>query len=87
MCTFKDFKIVEQGSNFVIVKNEDQKALFSYDSLIVVKDLDTGEVTLNERYWNYSSTTGKHRNKFLGEGISETRKKIKSGKYIVEDLG
>jgi uncharacterized protein affecting Mg2+/Co2+ transport len=85
--SFKDFKIVKQGNNFVVVENEDQVALFSYDSLIAVKDLGSGEITLNERYWNYSATTGKHRNEFLGEGIAETRKKIKSGEYIVEDLG
>ncbi|MDA3780328.1 MAG: hypothetical protein PF487_08965 [Bacteroidales bacterium] len=84
--SFKNFKIVEQGNKFVIVENGDQRALFSYDSLIAVKDLDSGEVTLNERYWNFSSTTGKHRNNFLGEGLAETRKKIKSGEYIVEDL-
>ena len=84
---FKNVTIVENGSNFVIVKdNDNNEALYSYNSLIAVKDNKTGEVTLNERYYNYSSTTGKHRNAFLNEGIAETRKKIKSGEYKVENL-
>lgn len=53
--------------------------LYSYGTLIA--GIIKGKVYLNENYWDYSSTTGKHRNQFLGEGIAETRKKIKSGEY------
>ena len=41
---------------------------------------------LDEHYWDYSATTGKYRNQFLGEGIAETRAKIESGEYILIDL-
>ena len=41
---------------------------------------------LDNHYWDYSATTGKYRNQFLGEGIAETRKKIASGEYILADL-
>lgn len=44
------------------------------------------EVTLDEKYWDYSTTTGKYRNQFLGEGIEDTRKKIASGEYKLADL-
>ncbi len=53
--------------------------LYSYGTLIA--GIIKGKVYLNEKYWDYSTTTGKHRNQFLGEGIAETRKKIKSGEY------
>jgi hypothetical protein len=64
----------------------DEARIFqSYDSTIV-KIMDNGTVYLDEYYWDYSVTTGKYRNQFLGEGIAETRKKIKTGKYILKDL-
>ena len=33
--------------------------------------------------WDYSVTTGKYRNQFLGEGIKETREKIANGTYKI----
>jgi len=47
---------------------------------------DCGKILLDEKYWNYSATTGKYRNIFLNEGIAETRNKIKSGEYILTNL-
>ena len=43
-------------------------------------------VFLDEYYWDYSRTTGKYRNQFLGEYIDETRSKIKSGEYKLKNL-
>ena len=36
--------------------------------------------------WDYSVTTGKYRNIFLGEKKAETQAKIDSGEYILTDL-
>lgn len=57
----------------------------SYRSVIAVID-ENGCVTLDRDKWDYSSTTGKYRNQFLGEDIRETRKKIKQGIYALADL-
>jgi len=57
----------------------------SYQSNIAYRDI-TGQVYLDETYWNYSRTTAKYRNIFLGENTEETRKKIKSGEYKLIDL-
>jgi hypothetical protein len=38
------------------------------------------------RDWDYSTTTGKYRNSFLGETKKETLKKLKSGEYIAVDF-
>ena len=57
----------------------------SYDSTIAIV-FCTGVVLLDENTWDYSVTTGKYRNDFLGEGIAETRAKIKSGEYTLTDL-
>lgn len=57
----------------------------SYNSNIAFIGGD-GSTFLDERYWDYSKTTGTYRNQFLGEGIADTRKKIKSGEYRLVDL-
>lgn len=82
----KNFKVIEQGSNYQIVKDDKEKALFSYRTLITIQNIKTGEIVLDENYWNFSKTTNKHRNIFLNEGIAETRKKIKSGEYKLKNL-
>lgn len=60
----------------------------SYNSIIaeVIYWPDRKDVTLDENYWDYSVTTGKYRNKFLGEDKKETLKKIKDGTYKLADL-
>jgi hypothetical protein len=58
----------------------------SYGSVIAFRDYATGKITLDESRWDYSRTTGKYRNAFLGENTADTRKKIKSGEYILADL-
>ena len=56
----------------------------SYRSNIAFK---TGDTTLIDKtYWDYSKTTGKYRNQFLGENKTETQAKIDSGEYILTDL-
>ena len=57
----------------------------SYDSIIVKID-NTGKTFLDERYWNYSKTTSKYRNQFLGECTKETEAKIKTGEYTLCNL-
>jgi hypothetical protein len=82
------------ANQFVITDNDNgnKKEYFqSYNSMIVKKiydhlGCDVVETYLDQKYWNYSNTTGKYRNIFLGETITETKKKIKSGEYILTDL-
>ncbi len=62
----------------------------SYQSIIAFRPsgFGAGQVTiLDENKWDYSKTTGRYRNAFLGDsGIAETRKKIKEGIYLLADL-
>lgn len=57
----------------------------SYDTTIAVKD-ENGQITLDQNYWDYSSTTSNYRGRFLGENAKETRKKIEKGIYKLSDL-
>lgn len=70
-------------NQFIITDNGDEY-FQSYRSIIAKRS--KGKIYLDDVFWDYSRTTGKYRNEFLGEGIAETRKKIKSGEYILTDL-
>ena len=72
------------ANQFVV--NTPEGAYFqSFRSMIAFKSHD-GQVFLDPTYWDYSPTTGKYRNQFLGEPIADTRKKIESGEYAFMDL-
>lgn len=73
-----------KGRNILI----EGRAFQSYDSTIV---LIAGwqhdhAVFLDEKFWNYSNTTGKYRNSFLQETKRETQAKIDSGEYVLTNL-
>ena len=74
-----------RGANGNFIKRE---VFQSYDSIIaeVITWPDRVDVTLDEQFWDYSQTTGKYRNKFLGEDRKETERKIKNGTYRLENL-
>lgn len=68
------------------IKDDNGNNFFqSYDSIIVKIDA-SGKVYLDENFWDYSVTTSKHRNIFLGETTKETKAKIKSGEYTLTNL-
>jgi hypothetical protein len=56
----------------------------SYDSIIV--KIEDNKTYLDSKYWDYSRTTSKYRNLFLGEDKKRTEKKIKEGIYILTNL-
>tara|TARA_R100000655_G_scaffold22905_5_gene46312 strand:+ start:2115 stop:2366 length:252 start_codon:yes stop_codon:yes gene_type:complete len=72
-------------NQFVITEGNGTTYFQSYRS-IIAKKTKSGQVYLDKRYWDYSTTTGKYRNKFLGEKKAATEKKIKSGKYKLTNL-
>ena len=76
------------ANQFVITDNKQNEYFQSYNSMIVKKDYESDQVKiyLDQKYWNYSNTTGKYRNIFLNETIKDTRAKIKNGTYILTDL-
>ena len=84
----RQMKSVRSGrpvANQFILYTSEGNYFQSYNSVIAFKAND-GKVTLDDYYWDYSRTTGVYRNKFLGEGIADTRSKIESGEYKLADL-
>lgn len=75
-------------ANQFIIFDSNFTAFQSYDSVIVKTSFEDGKrkIELDADKWNYSKTTSKYRNQFLGEKKAETEKKIKSGEYILTNL-
>ena len=75
-------------ANQFIIFDSEFTAFQSYNSIIVKTVFEDGKrvVYLDENTWDYSRTTGKYRNLFLGETKKETEKKIASGEYKLANL-
>jgi len=59
----------------------------SYRTVIAFVPYDSNAKTqLDQDNWDYSRTTSKYRNQFLGESKAETERKIADGTYELVDL-
>lgn len=81
------FILTEEGRG-ALGNFDTRKTFQSYDSIIAVitRWPDSVEVKLDATYWDYSVTTSKYRNQFLGETKAETQRKINSGEYVLTNL-
>lgn len=70
--------------NQFIIIDGNRRIFQSYQSVIAV--IERGVVILDADKWNYSNTTSKYRNHFLGETTKETQRKINSGEYKLTNL-
>ena len=81
------------GNNSHIVTFNENQSLLSYNRLIGIWNTSSNVVILNSsifrgaKLWEYSTTTAKHRNKWLGMDTREIKKRLKSGKIKEEELG
>ena len=57
------------AANQFVIYAEHKKIFQSYDSIIAIVDYNNKTVTLGED-WNYSKTTGKHRNIFFKDYVN-----------------
>ena len=72
-------------ANQCIMRDVNGETFQSYGTNIAKRYWHTGKVILDPA-WDYSSTTGKYRNIFLGEQKGETQRKIDSGEYELDNL-
>jgi hypothetical protein len=70
--------------NHMVITDGEVTYFKSYHSIIV--KIAGGVVYLDQEKWDYSPTTSKHRNAFLGTTTEEIKAGIKLGKYILADL-
>ena len=79
------------ANQFVITDDDGNEYFQSYQSIIAKKPRSHYswiklKILIDEKYWDYSVTTGRYRNQFLGETKKETQAKIDSGEYILTNL-
>jgi hypothetical protein len=78
--------------NQVILSDMTGKTFVSYGSKIVYQSKDRAsdglplEIVMDDRYWDYSRTTGKYRNEFMNMGVQQVRDHIKTGRIKIGDL-
>ena len=74
--------------NQFIIHTPEATYFQSYDSIIVKTTFIDGErvIILDKYYWDYSKTTSKYRNEFLGKTTKEIKSLIDSEKYLLMDL-
>jgi hypothetical protein len=74
--------------NQFIIHTPEATYFKSYDSIIIITFFDSSKriVVLDKNYWDYSKTTSKYRNKFLGKTTKEIKSLIGSGEYLLMDL-
>lgn len=81
--------VIEEAGQGALGNFVKRSTFQSYDSIIAVITVwpdGTRDVALDAYAWDYSKTTGKYRNRFLGESKADTERKIKSGEYTLANL-
>ena len=75
-------------ANQFIIFDSEATYFQSYDSIIIKTTFEDGErkTYLDTDTWDYSKTTSKYRNQFLGLTTKEVKAKIDSGEFILTDL-
>ena len=75
------------ANQFIIYDNDNNCTYFqSYDSIIIQKIENECFIYLDEKYWNYSKTTSKYRNKFLNLTTKEIENAIKDNTILLINL-
>lgn len=71
--------------NQFIIHTKDGDYFQSYNKIIVFAPYK-GKIQLDENVWDYSKTTGKYRNKFLGINKRDILRFIKNGTFELVNL-
>ena len=71
--------------NQFIIWTDEEQFFQSYQTIIGKRDIK-GNITLDKNRWNYSVTTSKYRNLWLGMNTKEVKDAIKSGTIILDNL-
>lgn len=79
--------VENMAKNQLIIETRNGQYFQSYNSFIAFRPFNPFKpIQLDINKWDFSRTTGKYRNAFLCETISETIKKIASGEYALTEL-
>ena len=78
-------RVNQLGTNQFEIYTDDALIFQSYNTVIAV--ITPTKIMLDKNKWDFSKTTGKYRNSFLGNDTKEVREDLKTGKAIlINDL-
>ena len=84
---FINVREFEGVRNQFIITTTKGRYFQSYETLIAfIPNDNEKKIQLDRKMWNCSVTTSKYRNRFLGENLKETRKKLAVGDYVYRNL-
>jgi ABC-type Fe3+ transport system substrate-binding protein len=74
--------------NQIIIMDGNKRYFQSYNVIISMTDTskDFCQTYLDEKYWNYSKTTSKYLNKYLGMTSKHVKNAIERGELILTNL-
>ena len=74
--------------NQIIIMDGNKRYFQSYDVIISMTDTseDFCQTYLDEKFWNYSKTTSKYLNEYLGMKSEQVKNAIKRGELILTNL-
>ena len=72
-------------ANQFVIETEDGRYFQSYNT-VIARIPNSGPVELDRDDWEYSRTTARYRNLFLGCNTDEVRARVKSGRYKLVNL-
>jgi len=78
-------KVKSIAPNQILIYHDGNMIFQSYQSTIFVID-NKGDITLDKIFYNYSTTTIKHRNAALGISNDKFKQNLKNGLYKFDDL-
>lgn len=77
----------ENVKNQFIIKTDEGEYFQSYNSVIAfVPNHPGGNPILDEKFWDYSKTTSKYRNKFLNMSSKEIKHALDVGAFVLGNL-
>jgi hypothetical protein len=72
--------------NQFIIDTDEGIYFQSYSTIIAFESFETHITYLDRGKYDYSRTTSKYRNQFLGRTTKEVEAMIKDGRYVLTDL-
>jgi hypothetical protein len=81
-----NFKVKQITNNQFEIRTKKGIYFQSYDTIICFVPYGTGKVQLDKYKYDYSKTTSKYRNQFLGKDTKEIEALIKAKTYVLRDL-
>ena len=74
--------------NQIIIMDGNKRYFQSYNVIVAMVDTseDFYQTYLDEKFWNYSKTTSKYLNEYLGMKSEQVKNAIKRGELILTNL-